>query len=244
VLFGIRPGDARLYVIAVTVLMTQLSISVMNEWADRDRDAAVHRWRPVAIGRVSPRLALGFAALFAVLAVPGAISYGPLSLAIVLLGVGLGWAYDLVLKPTPLSFLPFAVAFPLLPFWVGIIGGQPIPRLLAFFLAGAPLSIAIHLADAVPDEAADTAAGSRTFAIALGHARAIRVMQAMLVLGSLFLVATSLQRPWFALLLGLVGALGTTLAGTVASLHPAQSRWVVTATALVMVAAWMVRFNG
>ena len=243
VLFGIHPDDPRLYGIGLTVLLTQFSISAMNDWADRERDAVAHRWRPVPLGRIAPRVALGLALLFALLAVPGALAFGPVSLAVVLLGVGLGWAYDLILKPTPLSFIAFALAFPLLPVWVGLISGQPLSRLLVFFFAGSPVAIAIHVADALPDRAPDAAAGLRTLAIVLGQARAIWVIQAMLVLGSLIMVATSLQRPWFALLLGLVGALGTTLAGTVASTHPTQSRWAVTATALVMVSAWMVRFH-
>ncbi|MEO6797306.1 MAG: UbiA family prenyltransferase [Candidatus Dormibacter sp.] len=244
VLFGIHPDDPRLYGIGLTVLMTQFSISAMNDWADRDRDAVAHRWRPVPLGRIAPRVAMGLALFFALLAVPGALAFGPVSLTVVLLGVGFGWAYDLILKATPLSFIPFALAFPLLAVWVGLISGEPPSRLLVFFIAGSPLAIAIHVADSLPDEAADTAAGLRPLAIVLGQTRAIWVMQAMLVLGSLVMVATSLQRPWFALLLGLVGALGTTLARTVVATHPTQSRWSVIATALVMVSVWMVRFHG
>src|SRR5436309_6916326 len=36
---GIRLSDPRLGAITVTVLMTQLSISTLNDWADRERDA-------------------------------------------------------------------------------------------------------------------------------------------------------------------------------------------------------------
>jgi 4-hydroxybenzoate polyprenyltransferase len=167
-LFGMPRADLRLVTMFVTVLMTQFSISAMNEWADRGRDAASHRYRPVALGLISPGVALGLAFVFALAALPGAIAFGPLSLAIVGLAVTVGWTYDLVLKPTPLSFLPFVFAFPLLPLWVGIIAGRPLNTLLFLFLAGAPLALAIHLADAIPDREVDGEVGLKTLAVTLG----------------------------------------------------------------------------
>jgi len=243
-LFGLRWGDDRLGAIEVTILMTQISISAMNEWADRERDAAAHRWRPVALGRIPAPVALGLAVAFALMAIPGALAFGLMSLALVVLGVGLGWTYDLVLKPTPFSFVPFAFAFPLLVVWVGIASNRPLSSPLLIFAAGAPLATAIHLADGLPDEAADATAGVRTLVAALGHRQAIRVMQSLLALGAVVIVVSSLDRPIIAVLLGLTAAAGATLAGKVAASHPAQARWVVAGIALLMVVAWMVRLHG
>ena len=239
-LFGIRLGDPRLGLIAVTMLMSQLSISVMNEWADRERDLAALRPRPVAMGRVPARLALWLAIVLGLAAVPGALAFGPSSLALVIFGIGLGWTYDLIMKPTSWSFVPFAIAFPLLAVWVGIISGRPIATLLPLLLAAAPLAVAIHLADSIPDEAADAAAGTRTLAIGLGRSGAIRVMQAMLLLGSAVVVASLLGRLLLSALLALAAVLGTALAGITARKRPGQARWAVAVTALIAVVGWIV----
>jgi len=225
--------------IAGTVLMSQLSISSLNDWADRQSDAAAGRWRPVAMGRIPPNAALGLAVLFAVFSLLGALALGTTATVVVFLGLVTGWAYDLWLKPTPLSFIPFAIAFPLLVIWVGIVGGRSLPALLLFFLVGAPLATAIHLADALPDRASDAATRLRTLAVTLGAARAIRAMQATLLLGSLVAVASVLDRPAFAVMLGVTAAIGTALATATATHQPSTARWVVSATALAMALSWM-----
>jgi len=81
--------------------------------------------------------ALGLAVLFAVGTLPGALAFGASAAFVFFLGLAAGWAYDLGLKRTPLSFLPFAVAFPLLPIWVGLVAGRALPGLLTFFVVGA-----------------------------------------------------------------------------------------------------------
>ncbi len=184
-LFRIPGGDLALATIFITVVMTQFSISAVNEWADRERDAAANRRRSVALGWVRPQTALALAVLFGLAALPGALSFGLLSLILVIAGLGIGWAYDLVLKPTPLSFIPFAIAFPLLLFWVGVLAGRPPASLLFLFVAGAPLAIAIHLADAIPDRDVDRDVGVNTLAVALGRPAAEVVAAAGLLIAGL-----------------------------------------------------------
>jgi 4-hydroxybenzoate polyprenyltransferase len=187
-LFRIPGADRALATIFITVVMTQFSISAMNEWADRERDAAANRRRPVALGWVRPQTALALALLFGLAALPGALSFGLLSLILVIAGLGIGWAYDLVLKPTPLSFIPFAIAFPLLLFWVGVLAGRPPASLLFLFVAGAPLAIAIHLADAIPDRDVDRDVGIHTLAVALGRPAAeVAAAAGLLIAGLLTL---------------------------------------------------------
>jgi 4-hydroxybenzoate polyprenyltransferase len=230
-------GDARFSLIFVTVLMTQLSISALNDWADRARDAMAHRFRPVAMGRIAAPLALGLAIVFALGALPGTLAYGMAGI-LVALGLAAGWAYDLWLKPTPLSFLPFAIAFPLLPTWVGLVAGRPLPSLVWLFIAGVPLATTIHLADSLPDLELDRAAGLRTLAGQLGFRRTVRVAVACLVLGSLLLVATFVSRPVLAILVVLVALLGATALLRVAPSQPQQARWIVALAALAPVVAW------
>ena len=102
--------------------------------------------RPIPLGLLSPSAALSVAVLCAVGAfLLSALSdLGPIPLLLVGVGIACGWAYDLRLKPTPLSFLPFAIAFPLMPFWIGVIAGRPASALLVLFIGGSPLATAIH----------------------------------------------------------------------------------------------------
>jgi 4-hydroxybenzoate polyprenyltransferase len=237
-LFGIRSGDSLLG-LSVPVLMSQFSISSLNDWADRDLDAAAGRWRPVALRRILPGVALGLALLFAICAIPGALAFGATASLFFFLGLAAGWAYDLGLKRTPLSFLPFAVAFPLLPVWVGLVAGRGLPGLLTFFLVGAPLAIAIHLADSIPDLGSDAASGVRSLAVALGPTRSVLLMQATLLLGSLVAVASFVHKLPVAILLGLTAVSGAVLARRAAGGYPAAARWVVSVTALAIAVAWL-----
>jgi 4-hydroxybenzoate polyprenyltransferase len=230
---GIRWGDDRLGLIAGTVLMTQLSISALNDWADRDRDAAAHRWRPVAMGRIRPAVALGLALLFALGALPGALAFGPIAGLVLGTGLAAGWAYDLWLKPTPLSFLPFAIAFPLLPTWVGLIAGRPFASFVWLIVGGAFLATAIHLADSLPDLAADDAVGLRTLAVGLGTDGTIRAIVATLAFGALIFVVALRSAPLIAVLIGVGAAIGATAAIQIARRRPEQLRWIVGATAIL-----------
>ena len=165
------------------MLMAQFSIAVLNEFADRFSDARAGRPRPVATGRISPGLALGMAIGFASVALLGAAFFGLSSVILVLVGLAAGWAYDLFLKPTVLSFVPFAVAFPLLVVWVADAAGEPLRMPWLIFLGGVPLAVAVHLADAIPDRVYDGQAGLRTIPVVLGFPQAELLAGALLMIG-------------------------------------------------------------
>jgi 4-hydroxybenzoate polyprenyltransferase len=195
-IFGIGPGDVRLWWIAAIMLLVQFSISALNEWADADLDRQAGRRRPIPLGLVSPGTALTVAVLCAVGAflLSTLANFGTVSLLLVGIGLACGWAYDLRLKRTPLSFLPFAIAFPLMPFWIGLLAGRPASSLGILFLGGSPLATAIHLADAIPDRDRDRAAGLRTLAVALGRPGAEMVAAGLLLVGTLVSIVRILSR--------------------------------------------------
>jgi 4-hydroxybenzoate polyprenyltransferase len=195
-IFGIGLRDARLWWIATIMLLVQFSISALNEWADADLDHRAGRPRPIPLGLVSPGMAVTVAVLCAVGAflLSTLASFGTVALLLVGIGLACGWAYDLRLKATPLSFLPFAVAFPLMPFWIGLLAGRPASSLLVLFLAGSPLATAIHLADAIPDRDRDRAAGLRTLAVALGRPAAEMVSVCLLLVGTVVSIVLIIRR--------------------------------------------------
>jgi 4-hydroxybenzoate polyprenyltransferase len=228
-LFRMSPATPRLWILGLAMLMAQLSISAANEWADRQRDQAAGRWRPVSLGMIAPTAALAIAVACGLIAVGLALALSPPAAALAALGIGIGWVYDLAAKPTPFSVLPFALAFPLLPVWVGVVAGYFPRSVSVVFLAGAPVAAAIHLADAIPDADSDTAAGSRTLAVAVGVHRARVLAASALLLGGL-LFAVSDPRLWWLLV-------GIALAGGLLYLL-LLNRWVLIGSAAAIALAW------
>jgi 4-hydroxybenzoate polyprenyltransferase len=195
-IFGVGPRDRRFWWIAAIMLLVQFSISALNEWADADLDRRGGRQRPIPLGLIPRGAALNLAVVFAVGAFLLCVlaGLGPFALLLVGIGTACGWAYDLWLKPTPLSFLPFAIAFPLVPFWIGVLAGRPLTSLLILFLGGSPLATAIHLADAIPDRDRDRAAGLRTLAVALGKPAAEMATAGLLLIGTLVSIVFLIRR--------------------------------------------------
>ncbi|MEA2668231.1 MAG: hypothetical protein QOJ33_1165 [Chloroflexota bacterium] len=249
-IFGIGPGDIRLWSIGAIMLLVQFSISALNEWADADLDRQAGRPRPIPLGLTSPGTALTVAVLCAVAAflLSTLAHFGTVALLLVGIGLACGWAYDLRLKRTPLSFLPFAIAFPLMPFWIGLLAGRPASSLGVLFLAGSPLATAIHLADAIPDRDRDRAAGLRTLAVALGQPGAELVAVGMLLVGSLVSIVLTIrggQTAMTALPVVTVVAAGIVLGLSFrANLSPLIGKWIVIAAAAVVAVPLVVSASG
>src|SRR5436190_973174 len=106
------PGVARQIGLAMTLL--QLGIGTVNDIVDAPRDAGRKAGKPIPEGLVSPQAARTLAMLVFVVgtALAVGVSYVTGLLALVVIAIGLG--YDLVLKGTVWSWLPFAVGIPIL----------------------------------------------------------------------------------------------------------------------------------
>jgi 4-hydroxybenzoate polyprenyltransferase len=196
ILFGIPINDARIWWIAAIMLFAQVSISALNEWADADLDTRSGRLRPIPLGLTSRRAAVALAAVTAVAALllSPLSGFGLAAFLVVTLGIAAGWGYDLVLKPTPLSFLPFAIGFPLLPVWVGLVAHRSAGSLVAIVIGAVPLAIGIHLADAIPDRDSDRAYGVGTLAVYLGRPVAEIVAAIAVAIGSAVAIVLVLRR--------------------------------------------------
>ena len=146
--------------VAAAIGATQLSVGWVNDWLDADRDRATGRSdKPVAAGAVSRRT-VGVAGLIASLAIPVlGLPFGPAAtLCITLVGV-FALLYDWPLKSTPLSIVPYLVAFGLMPAFVVLaLPGHPWPPAW-LVAAGALLGGGAHFANVLPDLADDAATG-------------------------------------------------------------------------------------
>lgn len=158
--FGIDFASAATAVAAVA--MGQLSIGWCNDRLDLRRDqAAGRRDKPLVMGAARP-VVVGTAASAALLVcVPLSLLCGALAGAVHLGCVAAGWSYNLWLKRTVFSWLPYAVAFGLLPsFLMLTLPGRQWPPLW-LTAAAALLGTGAHFANVLPDLDDDIAGGVR-----------------------------------------------------------------------------------
>ncbi|WP_343958986.1 UbiA family prenyltransferase, partial [Pseudonocardia alaniniphila] len=115
--------------VVAAVLTGQLSIGWLNDLLDAERDVAVGRQdKPVAAGAVTTRTVAVATVLAAVACVPLSLASGIAAGLVHIVAVAAGWAYDLGMKSTALSVLPYLVCFGLLPVFVVLgLPGAPVP---------------------------------------------------------------------------------------------------------------------
>ncbi len=157
----------------LAMLSIQVSIGALNDWVDRERDAGEKPAKPIPAGMVSPGFALAVAgaAGFVGVVLSGLSGLGAGVAGAVALG--LGATYDLRLSRTTWSWLPLALALPVVPIhaWLGATGSVP-PGLLALIPAGLGAGAALALANGLVDLERDARTERRGAVVALGPRRA------------------------------------------------------------------------
>jgi 4-hydroxybenzoate polyprenyltransferase len=160
-----RPGVECLLV-AATVLSGQLTVGWMNDVVDRDRDRrAGRRDKPVALGWVDPGTVVFAIACVTLVTIPLSIANGTVAGIAHLAAVASAWSYNLALKKTWLSWLPYALSFGLLPAFLsygGLGGGyHGGPPTVAMTVLAAMLGVGIHFLNVLPDLVEDNENGLR-----------------------------------------------------------------------------------
>lgn len=171
--------------VAGAVATGQVSIGLSNDLLDRHRDEQAARPdKPLATGEVSPRLATVACGVALACCLPLSLASGWRAGAAHLVAVAGGWAYNLGLKRTLLSALPYAVSFGLLTAFVTLgLPGNPWPRPWAL-TAGALLGVGAHFLNVVPDVDDDLAGGVRGLPQRLGASRSAVVGALLLSMAS------------------------------------------------------------
>lgn len=200
----------RVVLVTAAVLAGQLSIGWSNDVIDVRRDRLVSRSdKPLANGEVSiglvRRACVGALVATVILSLLTGTSAGLVHLGC----VAAAWGYNLGLKSTPLSWLPYAVAFAGLPTFVSLAG----PGLPAVWvpIAGGLLGVGAHLLNVLPDLADDAQTGVRGLPHRLGERWTPPVSVALLVLASVVIAIGTDRLPAIVLTtaLAIVVALGT-----------------------------------
>jgi 4-hydroxybenzoate polyprenyltransferase len=205
-----------LALVGLAVLAGQLSVGWANDAKDAPLDrAAARAAKPVVAGLVTPRTL--WASALAALATSCALSWlaaGWLGGSLHVWAVAWGWLYTLGLSRTPLSFLPYALAFGALPAFLSVGLGEP-GAPLWLTAAFAVTAVGAHLANALPDVARDRAQGVGGLAVSLGARRATLLSWALTGAGTGIVALEALARwPWLSAVIALAWLAAVGLART------------------------------
>lgn len=182
-------GAGSCALLAMAVLAGQLSIGWSNDRLDAARDRAVARSdKPLATGELAHRSAEIAIAGALVVCVACSLALGWRAGLLHLAAVACGWLYNLWLKATWFSWLPYAAAFGALPA-VAVLAtpGHPAPAAWPL-AAGAFLGVAAHLANVLPDLAGDRATGIRGLPHRIGARPSLALTGPLLVAATAWVV--------------------------------------------------------
>jgi 4-hydroxybenzoate polyprenyltransferase len=216
---GAGLDGGRIALVTIAMLLGQVSVGLSNDWIDAERDAAVGRVdKPIARGWISASTVRAASALTVVLALLLTLPLGWRATLVHLVFIASAWSYNLWLKRTPLSVLPFVLSFGLLPALVTLSGTPPMLAAPWALGAGALLGVAAHFANVLPDLDDDRATGIAGLPHRLGRRVSGTVIAASLAAASALVVlgpggADAVRWAGLVLTVGLAGvcaALATT----------------------------------
>ncbi|MEU5256636.1 SCO3242 family prenyltransferase [Streptomyces longwoodensis] len=134
---GTRPTGRTLLGIASSLCLYEAGMA-LNDWADREEDAAERPHRPLPSGRIRPAAALGAAGALTAAGLALAARAGRPALTVAVPLAATVWSYDLVLKRTPAGPAAMAAARGLdLLLGAAATAGQVRPALPSAALLGA-----------------------------------------------------------------------------------------------------------
>jgi len=222
---GIDLEAERVALVMLSVLMQQFSVGLSNDWLDHKRDGASGRTdKPVAQGSLDASLVRNSSVAAGILALLVSSFLGWESLGWMVFMLVAGWTYNLGLKATAFSVLPYAVGFGILPAFVtlSLQESQLPPAWVA--VVAALLGVSAHFANTLPDLMEDRATGVRALPHIVGQKISALVIAATAILASSIAVY---QSDALAVFVGPVGLVATILLAGIASvlsLRPAPPR--------------------
>ena len=211
--------------VAAAVASGQVTVGWSNDYLDRDLDRVQGRAdKPLAAAGPADRAAVRTASLAALGAcLPLSLAAGAGFAAAHLAAVGAALAYNLRLKALPLSVLPYAAAFGLLP--VAVTLGLRQPRWPHAWAIAAAVLIGAggHLAQALPDIPADRRLGLRGLPQLIGQPASAAAAGGLLLAASLTIALGPGRSPGPVQVAGVV-AVAALAAGIVAAALSSRTR--------------------
>ncbi len=180
---GLAPAGAA--ILGIAFLLGQASVGLSNDWIDVERDRAVGRMdKPLATGLISVPLVRNTAFTTAAIAIALTLVLGIAATIAHTIFIVSAWSYNVWLKKTLFSVVPYLVSFGLLPLIVSLAATEPrVPSPWAFAL-GALLGVSAHFANVLPDLDDDERTGIAGLPHRLGKANSGTVIWVALSLAA------------------------------------------------------------
>jgi 4-hydroxybenzoate polyprenyltransferase len=172
--------------LVLSMAMAQASVGIFNEVFDWRLDKVAKPWRAIPAGLISPGLAsiLGSALLCLGLLVSLMISIP--TMALLLVGTGMGILYSAGLKRTFFSWIPYVTNYPSFPVWVAVALKRFTPDLLVIYALAFMFTFAIHVCNQMRDyDDDDEYSGVRGFVQYLGKRNSAALFFALDILSPL-----------------------------------------------------------
>lgn len=168
------------------VFSGQLSIGWSNDAFDSARDHSAKRFaKPVVAGLITSRTLWVSSGIALLACVPLSLLNGVLAGLVHLSAVASAWVYNLALKSTVWSWLPYAYSFGALPVFVQlsvpVAGGRNTQVEWWAAAVGALLGVAAHFANVLPDLGYDSLTNVRGLPQRLGKRASILVIAGLVV---------------------------------------------------------------
>lgn len=158
--FGVGLDPVRLVLIGISMLAGQFSIGLSNDWLDAERDRAVGRQdKQITRGIIGVGAVRASAWICAAVSILAAVPLGWLAAAALIVIVGTGWSYNVGLKKTAFSIVPYILSFGTLPAFATLALPVPVAPAPWSLVVGGLLGAAGHFANTLPDLDDDRATG-------------------------------------------------------------------------------------
>jgi 4-hydroxybenzoate polyprenyltransferase len=183
--FAVGLAPIALAFLFLSMLAGQFSVGLSNDWIDAERDRAAGRqdkpisrgWIPASSVRTAAWIAAGLTVVLAIpLGWPAAVT--------LIAAVALAWAYNVGLKKTPFSIVPYILSFGSLPAIATLALVPPRAPALWALGVGGLLGAAGHFANTLPDIENDRVAGVRGLPQFLGRRVSSILTYAVLLLAA------------------------------------------------------------
>lgn len=239
------PGGRIALLLVIAIVGSQATVGVVNDLRDRDLDATEKPHKPLIAGRCSVRGAYTLGTATFLLAVVAGGFLGAVSLLLVLAMTAAGLVYDLWLKRTAASFVPYILGLPILPVWAWLCVRDAVPRLWLTYLLGVLLGFGLHLANALPDAERDTRSGVRGLVQIAGKRAALTLCFAAFAAALFAVVALTWAHAGMltvimlatAAILGLGALIAAVVRPTVQTLH--RNWGILIGCALCLAVGWL-----
>jgi 4-hydroxybenzoate polyprenyltransferase len=182
----------RLVLVGLAVLAQQFSVGLSNDWLDAGKDSAVNRTdKPVAQGMVSIPIVKTASLVAAAISLALALTLGSPTFLWMIPMLAIGWVYNLGLKSSGFSVVPYIIGFGILPAFVTLAGSEPSLPPAWVILVAALFGVAAHFANVLPDLIEDKQTGVKALPHILGQRFSAFVIAFSAGFASLILVTLS-----------------------------------------------------